>query len=341
MTVASRRQARDYQDPGVVDRRHDRELPRERKRDSQLERYVEKVGRFRIFHLSLPKDTVAQVGVELDLRRLRSMNAVGGPQREAVLAKEDRLKDQCKRAILLLREEFERNIESWLGQEPERQNESYTPASVLSGLRDSSITDAYRRELVIQAELLRFGEEQKPVLLSVLWDFIRAYRDSNEFDSVIAVGSAIRKYVANMKTADIGSIATLLEVGHTGTPVLDLELEIVKMIYRSFEADPPAKSDPEPELAERVYEIARAYLQLRVLPHGKHGIVAMLAVQALVAMQSERASDAIKIVNTFPLAHRGFREQLWRRLNILRERWAGHPKAIRNLSKLKVNLVEN
>ncbi len=227
-----------------------------------------------------------------------------------------------------------------LSPEPEVQTAPHTPESVLAGLRDSSVTGALRRDLVIQAEFLRFSDEQNPDLLSVLWDFINASRDSREFDDLIAVGSAIRKYVANMETANIGSIATLLEAGHAGTPPLDVELEIVKMIYRSFEANPPTKPDPEPELAERVYEIATEYLRPRVFPHGKHATVAMLAVLALAAMLSKRASEALATVNMLPPAHHWFREQLRRRLINLRERWAGDPEAARNLSKLMASVVE-
>ncbi len=315
------------------------ELTRTIAKRSQTEPYVEPIGRYRVFDQSLPEEVVAQLDVGLDMRLLPK-DEVQGQRREGDFFKEFRENDKYKTLIRRIREDIERKAERWLSPKPECQDASHTPESVLAGLRDSSVTGALRRDLVIQAEFLRFSDEQNPDLLSVLWDFINASRDSREFDDLIAVGSAIRKYVANMETANIGSIATLLEAGHAGTPPLDVELEIVKMIYRSFEANPPAKPDPELELAERVYEIARAYLEPRVLPHGKHAIVAMLAVLALVAMLSKRASEALATVNKLPPAHHWFREQLRRRLINLRERWAGDPKAARNLSKLMVSVVE-
>lgn len=316
------------------------ELPGARARGSQVESYVEKVARYRVFDPSLPEDLVTHLKLELDVLRLRPKDEVGGPRREGDLAKELREKDAIQKLIRRMRRDSEAKAKRWLSPEPEGQDAPHTPESVLHELRDLTITDAHRRELIIQAELLRFGEEQKPELLSVLWNFINACRDSNEVDDLIAVGSTIRKYVANIETANIGSIATLLEPGHAGMPPLDVELEIVKMIYRSFEANPPAKPDAEPELAECVYEIATEYLRPRVFPHGKHATVAMLAVQALVAMLSKRASEALATVNELPQAHHWFREQLGRRLINLHQRWAGAPEAVRNLSKLMVSVVE-
>lgn len=312
-------------------------LPRESAKRSQTDSYVGKIGRYRVFGPRLPEGFLTHVSIEFDMLSLRPKDEVGGLRREADLIREMREKEKVQK---LIRRIWEAKAKGWLSPEPEVQAAPHTPESVLAGLRDSSVTGTLRRDLVIQAEFLRFSDEQNPALLSVLWDFINASRDSRELDDLIAVGSAIRKYVANMETVNIGSIATLLEAGHAGTPPLDVELEIVKMIYRSFEANPPARPDPEPELAERVYEIARAYLEPRVLPHGKHAIVAMLAVLALVAMLSKRASEALATVNKLPQAHHWFRKQLRRRLINLRERWAGDPEAARNLSKLMASVVE-
>lgn len=208
-----------------------------------------------------------------------------------------------------------------------------TAGAVLSELRNTHTSGARRRELITCAELLRFGEDQRSELLSLLWEFIIAYRDSNELDDLIAVGSAIRKYVANVETAQLDSLATLLEPGHAGAPSLHVKLETVKMIYRSFEADPPPSRDPHPQLAQRVYEIAKAYLDPNVLLDGQNAAVAMLAVQALIAMLSGRASDALAMVRRLPEADYWFREQLRRRLVELRDRWGGHAAASRDLSE--------
>lgn len=226
------------------------------------------------------------------------------------------------------------------GSEPEVQTARFTPETVLQELCDLSITDSRRRELVIQAELLRFGEAQKPELLSVLRDFIGTWRCSDNLDDLVAVGSAIRKYMANIETSNIGTIATLLAASHAGTVPLELKLEIVKMIFRSFEADPPGEPDPEPQLAECVYGLARAYLNPNVLPDGKNATVAMYAVQALVAMRSQRASEALATVSKLPQEYQWFREQLGRRLINLRERWSCDPTAARALSRLLSSVDE-
>ncbi len=210
----------------------------------------------------------------------------------------------------------------------------HTPDSVLRALCDAKVSDDQRRQLIIQAEMLRFDETQKQQLLPALWEFIMARRASNNLDDVIAVGSAIRKYVANIATENLGSMATLLEEGHCATPPLDVELEIVKMIYRRFEANPPTEADPQPELAERVREMALDYMTPRVLPHGKHATVAMLAVQALAAMLSKRAPEALARVKQLPQAQHWFREQLRRRLIGLREAWAPCPEAVKRLGEL-------
>ena len=89
--------------------------------------------------------------------------------------------------------------------------------------------------------------------------------------------------------AEINSVARLLEAGHRASPTLDTLLEILKMITRKFTANPPTATNQQLGLSDELENIARAYTDPYVLPHGKHAAVAMNAVQALVASASPNA----------------------------------------------------
>jgi hypothetical protein len=100
---------------------------------------------------------------------------------------------------------------------------------------------------------------------------------------------------------------------------LDLELEVVKMVYRKFEANPPSQPSPHLALAERLFDVAQTYVAPRLVLRDKYATVAALAIDAIVAMRSNRSGDAIRIAmdSTFKF----FREMVADDLNRLSIRW--------------------
>lgn len=159
------------------------------------------------------------------------------------------------------------------------------------------VADELKASLICDAETLQFDRDQRSRLSALLWDYIRTNRDSRKTDALVAVGSAIRKYVAMLNVERIGEIAELLDAGHRAQLPLHLELEVVKMIYRKFEANPPTQPDGQRILAERLLEMAEGYATRRQILRDYHASIAALSIEAIVAMRSERAGDALKLAS--------------------------------------------
>jgi hypothetical protein len=175
-------------------------------------------------------------------------------------------------------------------------------------------------KVICAVELTCFNPSQHEVLLPLLWQYILAHRDSNIREELIATGAAIRKYIALMPMDRMSDLAVLLESGHRSTLPVDLEIEIAKMVFRNFEVHPPVANDMQPELAERLWEMVQAYVNPRVLLHDKHSAAASLAVEAIVAIRSSLAGEALRQAAQCP--HRWFAELVNDDLDDLHEKWA-------------------
>lgn len=215
------------------------------------------------------------------------------------------------------------------GQSPKELQESSSsakcshqelaPRAILKEFSNPQISAERRRQLVIEAEFLDWHDQESNELLPVLERFIRENRDSNMGDDFVAVGSGIRTYVAHCPLNRIAALVEFLEPGHRADIPLEIELEVAKMAYRKFEANPPRAPEPEPELAERLAELASLYLNPRLLPRDKNAAVAMNACQALAAMWSPKAQAVFEQVASSRFDW--FRQQLVRRLGRLSQRW--------------------
>jgi hypothetical protein len=188
--------------------------------------------------------------------------------------------------------------------------------------------------LLCMIELARFDASQQQVLLPLLWEYILEHRNSNDSDELIAVGAAIRKYIAIMPMNRMGELAVLLESGNRSPLSIDLEIEVVKMIYRNFEVHPPVVADPHPELAQRLWEMVQAYINPRVLLREKHAAATSLAIEAIVSMRSSLAEQAWQAAVACPF--HWFAELVSDDLDDLIERWRSkHPEAATWLCQLR------
>lgn len=185
------------------------------------------------------------------------------------------------------------------------------PDNATQRLEDAAGRD--RRQLIIDAEAMPFEGEDRIRLVRWLKDYIEQNRDSKDREELVAVAAAIRKCVALLDVDDMNWLAELLEPGHAVQPSLDAELEIAKMVFRRYSVNPPERSDPHPELSERLAEITNDYLRPRVFSRERFSTVAMLATQALLVMRSEKAKNTLEKVNDLPFAW--FRQQLRRRMD--------------------------
>jgi hypothetical protein len=188
---------------------------------------------------------------------------------------------------------------------------------LLRGLADAG-TKAPSR-LLCAIEMVRFLPSQREILLPLLWRHILDHRNSNHPDDLVGVAAAIRKYIAMMPMERMGQLAALLESGHRSPVPVDLEIEVAKMIYRNFEVHPPVVADPQPELAHRLWEMARVYIDPRILLRDNYSAVASLAIEAIVAMRSPLAEAAWRAAIASP--YRWFAELVTDELDELREKW--------------------
>ena len=187
--------------------------------------------------------------------------------------------------------------------------------------RLSLATGTSQLAMICDAETMILDTTRRERLSQILWKFILASRDNPNSATLIAVGSAIRKYIAMLNVNRIGEIAELLETGHRAQLPLDLELEVTKMVYRKFEANPPAQPDPVPPLALRLWEIAQEYLRPRIMVRDKYATVASLSIEAIVALRSPFAQNAISAALT--TRYSWFGEKVIDDLRNLAIRWRG------------------
>ena len=123
---------------------------------------------------------------------------------------------------------------------------------------------------------------------SSLAHFIEEYRDSDDPQDIVAVGSALRKYVATMSPADLPSVAALLDAGHKAQVPLGLELEICKMVYRKLVANPPGDKHAFAELEWCLTDVVRVYANDRLLSREKYGATASNAALVFVLLNGDR-----------------------------------------------------
>ena len=192
------------------------------------------------------------------------------------------------------------------------------PDTIIEALADTEGEELW--SVVCLAELMNFSSAQRDRLYPLLWEFILTHRDGDSYNELTAVGSAIRKYIAIMDVASIGSLGNLLEPRHNAQLPLDLQIDVANLVFAKFVANPPAQPDPEPVLAGQLAQMAELYLNPRLLNGGEdaYGVVAMLALQSLAVMLSDQWNEVLSSLGGAPS---WFRSQLWDHLSRIVSRW--------------------
>ncbi len=155
--------------------------------------------------------------------------------------------------------------------------------------------------MVIEAEVIPFGPEEREQLRAILRRFIEEFRNSNDPEDLVAVGSAIRKYVATMDPNNLATLGVLLAADQNGTVPLEVELEVAKTLVRKLVSDPPEEPNSQPELADRLMEMAGAYLNARLLSREKYGAAALNAVLAILLLRSRHVAALLRILHELPV----------------------------------------
>jgi len=224
---------------------------------------------------------------------------------------------------------------------PEDQWASLEPTSnqTLDVLKTRDSEREEYRKAILNAELIDFGPSETKELTPLLRLFIQKYRNSNVPADLLAVGSAIRTFVAVAPRDEAFDFAAeLLKAGSRLPLPIEIEIEISKMVVRKLTANPPHRQDQYPELASRLSELAKTYLNPRLLPREKHGAVALNAVLGIVLTRDPRASEIIEHVRAVGVAW--FQQVVARQAAILaadvhrRRGSEEYPELIRSLEEL-------
>jgi hypothetical protein len=171
--------------------------------------------------------------------------------------------------------------------------------SVLRALTATGAEREEYRKAIINAEILDFGPSETHELMPALRRFIETHRDSNDPADLVAVGSAIRKFIAIAPGSEaIDFAADLLRAGSRFPLPIEIEVEISKMVVRRLTANPPARTDRCSELASRLVELAETYLNPRLLGRQKHGAVALNAVLGVFLTRDPRVSSILQRVQS-------------------------------------------
>ena len=213
-----------------------------------------------------------------------------------------------------------------------------TSTEILATLRARLSHQETYRKAIINAEVIDFGPDETRILSPLLRAYIEQHRESNDAAELVAVGSAIRKFVAVASVDEaLDFAAALLQAGHQMPLPIGIEVELSKMVVRKLTANPPARHDQYSDLAGRLLELAETYLNPRLLAREKHGAVALNAVLGIVLTRDPLASKVVDRVHSVGV---GWFQQVVAReaaklASDARRRWAGE-----SLSEL-VKSLEN
>ena len=199
-----------------------------------------------------------------------------------------------------------------LGEEPQ-----VTSADLLSRLADRSLSRNLLRKAILEAEVGSFDADQANFLKPLLRRYIEENRDSADPTNLVAVASAIRKYVGILGQEEISSVGFVLEAGHRAPVQPELELEVTKMLVRKLSAVLPRESNSFPELGSQLMDLARTYLNPRLLPRQHHGAIALNSVLAVTLLRTHGLEELIDILGRLPLPW--FKQLVIRRAKMLEQ----------------------
>jgi len=168
-------------------------------------------------------------------------------------------------------------------------------SAIVEYLQRPDLEHEERRKLILEAEVLPFRGQHAAALAPLLRQFIETYHESNVPADLVAVGSAIRNYVATATADEAFEAAACLLKAQGRLPIpIELEVEVTKMVVRKLTANPPAERDRYPGLALRLEELVDAYARPRFLAREKHGAVALNAILGLLLTRSGRDSEVVE-----------------------------------------------
>ena len=163
---------------------------------------------------------------------------------------------------------------------------------------------------ICQAEFIDWSDGVTE-LLPILLQYIMAKKDSHIDDEIIAVGSAVRKYINNITISD-----RLVEIFEP--PIhRNVELEIAKSIYNCFIIQPP-EFNQFPRLSLHLFNASMIYMD--TILERNHATIAKCMIMAIIAIRSDLSLVVLNKAKRCP--YQWFRDIIDADLDILRASWS-------------------
>lgn len=204
--------------------------------------------------------------------------------------------------------------------ESQGADHEFTAGRILANLADPGLSRDVIRKSILEAEVVSFGASQVNILKPLLRRYIEEHRDSTDSTDLVAVASAVRKYVGIVSCDEISSVAFILEAGHKAPVPIEVELEVAKMVVRKLTAVRPPEPSSLPELVRQLMELARTYLTPRLLARQYYGAIAVNSVLALTLLDAPGLSELFEIVRRLPVPW--FKQLVIRRADALMQEFA-------------------
>ena len=179
--------------------------------------------------------------------------------------------------------------------------------------------------LIYEIELTSFNEKEKVIVSNCLWNYILENRFTKDDDETVAVGSAIRKYVAIMPIEKINSLEELLDDDEQLLSDL-IRIELIKSICRFFEVYVPQKIDQFSNLSKYLDEIITEYSyygKVHLIPNYEHCTVALLSIEGIMLMKSnvyaKNVIDSLQQINK--IDYKWFISLVYSRVIDIQQHW--------------------
>lgn len=178
------------------------------------------------------------------------------------------------------------------------EQDDWSPHEIVQRLKQATIEHEERRRLIIDAEVLSFRSGELRDLLPLLREFIVRFRHSEDLEDMVAVGSAVRKYVMNMADEDLRIFPALFDPSPTAPIAKAIELELAKAVVWRWTAQPPEVDDAEPSLASRLFDLVATYLRTRLISQKNIAAIALNAILGLLLLRSRHIPSLFELLRS-------------------------------------------
>ena len=195
---------------------------------------------------------------------------------------------QQQHSPLIAEENIETNSLHWIQNSEEILRRLESP--------DTKATDQITA--VLFAETTAFSAEEKPRMLNALFKFTNSNRFSTDEKTVVAVGSAVRKFAMNMPASMLDQYAQLFVPSATESISCRIELELAKGASWRLAKLPTAECASAKQLGCRLAELASDYLVPRLILQENYASIALAATVGVILMNGESQDALLKRVQT-------------------------------------------